>query len=83
MAKDETKGVLIRYGRRQDVVVFKTENVDEHELRAYIVALWSLLEQRSRLDTIRELAHYHESPSARLPPVADALSAAYAKEQPR
>lgn len=81
MARDESKPVLIRYERTGEVVRFKTENVDEHELRAYLVALWSLLDERSRLDMVRELAYYHESPDASMPPVAAALSAAYVKEQ--
>jgi hypothetical protein len=77
MARDETTGVVIGYVRHTDVVSFKLVNVDENELRAYIVALWLVLEPTSRIDMIRELAHYHEAPDAYVPEVAHAIADAY------
>lgn len=83
MAKDETKGVVIGYVRHTDVVSFKLVNVDEHELRAYITALWLVLEPASRLDMIRELAHYHEHPNAKPPGVSTSIADAYREAQAR
>lgn len=82
MARDETKGVVIGYVRHTDVVSFKLVNVDEDELRAYITALWLVLEPASRLDMIRELAHYHEHPASRAPDVAVAIHKAYRETEP-
>ena len=82
MAKDETQGVVIGYVRHTDVVSFKLVNVDEHELRAYITALWLVLEPLSRQDMIAELQHYYVTePYAKVPPVAQAIADAYREAQ--
>lgn len=77
MAKDETKPVHLEYERRGADVRFRMQNVDVHELRTFIVGLWGCLEPRQRLDMIRELGHYHESPVAEQPLVSRALAGAY------
>jgi hypothetical protein len=79
VARDENKIARVEYDRLGEVVHFKLENVDEHELRALIVALWLIHEPTSRLDIIRELAHYHEAPDALPPLVSMAIAKAYRK----
>lgn len=79
MARDESKPVFIHYGRHIERVSVKLENVDENEIRAVLTALWLILEPSSRVDMIRELAHYHEAPDAHPPAVATAIADAYGK----
>jgi len=58
----------VRQGGRVAVTVSGFSN---HELRAVIVGLWSMLDAEDRVDAVRELAHYQENgPGTYLPPVA-------------
>ena len=77
MAREEGRPVQISYARTGAMVRFVLTNVDEDELRAYVTALWLVLEDSSRIDMIRELAHYHEAPSAMPPEVSRAIANAY------
>jgi hypothetical protein len=79
MARDERKPAFIQYGRVGPKVAFSMENCDEPEIRALLIGLWLILPSASRIDMIRELAHYHEAPDATPPAASSAIADGYAK----
>lgn len=78
------KRPLLRYERQESMLKLKTQNLDDAELRAIIIGLWSILPMVHREDLISELQTYQAIPEAdweeHLPPVAQAVHAGYHME---
>lgn len=65
------------YERSGDLLRFRSRGLTNHEVRAIMIGLWSLLDQADKEDVILELTAYldpKETPSAISRTIRDALS---------
>jgi len=70
--------IELYYGRAGRAVRFRMKAVTTDEIRAVIVGLWLILDERARDDMIDELEHYAQDDPHHVPPPASlAIEAGY------